>query len=60
MGVFLLFNHDIELACDEAVVRKIKGDYRSAYAMTLVGVEERRRGFPLCTVTLAKMLLKKG
>ncbi len=43
--LFLLYNRDIEFACDEAVVRKMKGDCRSAYAMALIGMEERRRGF---------------
>ncbi len=43
--LFGLYNRDIELACDEAVVRKMKGDCRSAYAMALIGMEERRRGF---------------
>lgn len=43
--LFGLYNRDIELACDEAVVRKMKGDCRSAYAMALIGMEEKRRGF---------------
>lgn len=43
--LFLLYNRDIELACDETVLRKMKGDCRSAYAMALIGMEERRRGF---------------
>ncbi|MDE7231397.1 MAG: M56 family metallopeptidase [Oscillospiraceae bacterium] len=43
--LFLLYNRDIELACDEAVVRKMKGDCRSSYAMALIGMEEKRRGF---------------
>lgn len=43
--LFLLYNRDIELACDEAVVRKMKGDCRSAYAMALIGMEEKQRGF---------------
>lgn len=42
--LFLLYNRDIELACDETVVRKIKGDCRSAYALALIGMEERQRG----------------
>lgn len=43
--LFVLYNRDIELACDEAVVRKLDGDHRSAYAMALIGMEERQRGF---------------
>lgn len=43
--LFRLYNRDMELACDEAVVREMKGDCRSVYAMTLIGMEEKRRGF---------------
>ena len=43
--LFRLYNRDMELACDEAVVREMKGDCRSIYAMTLIGMEEKRRGF---------------
>ena len=45
--MYALYNRDIELACDEAVVRKINADCRSAYAMALIGMEEERRKFSL-------------
>lgn len=43
--VWLMFrqvNADMEMTCDEGVLRYLKGDYRSAYAMTLIHMEERR------------------
>lgn len=39
--MYALAERDIELACDEAVLRRM-GDGRAAYAMTLIGLEERR------------------
>lgn len=47
--MYILANRDIELACDECVIREF-GDYeRSAYAMVLIRMEERKSGFtPLC------------
>lgn len=45
--MFALYNRDIELACDEAVVRKNNADCRSDYAMALIGMEEERRKYSL-------------
>lgn len=42
--LFLLYNRDIELACDEAVVKNVGGDCRSDYAMALIGMEETQSG----------------
>ncbi len=44
-AMWLLANRDIELACDEAVVRRIGRDARSSYARTLIGMEEARGSF---------------
>lgn len=38
----ILINRDIELACDEAVVRNFGGSHKSAYALTLIGLEEKK------------------
>ena len=47
--MYFLFNRDMELSCDELVVRRFGEDTRSAYAMALIGMEERKSGFmPLC------------
>lgn len=45
----VLANRDIEHACDETVVRQFKGANKSAYAMTLIGLEEKKSHLtPLC------------
>lgn len=47
--MFLLVNRDIELACDEAVLKESGGGTKSDYAMALIGLEERKsRLMPLC------------
>ena len=43
--LFVLFNRDIELACDECVIRRFGGNDRAAYARTLISMEERRNNF---------------
>ena len=41
-----LANRDIELRCDETVVRRFGLGKKSAYALTLIGMEETRTGLP--------------
>ena len=48
-GMYILANRDIELSCDEAVVRHFGSDTRASYAKVLISMEEKRSGFaPLC------------
>ena len=48
-AMYVLANRDIELSCDEAVVRTFGGSVRSDYALTLIGLEENKsRLSPLC------------
>ncbi len=42
--MYILFNRDIELACDESVIRHFGGGDRKSYAMTLISMEEQRSG----------------
>ena len=47
--MYVLANRDIELSCDEAVIRQFGERTKSAYAMTLIRMEETRSGLtPLC------------
>lgn len=47
--MYLLANRDLEISCDEAVVRSFGVAARSAYAHTLIAMEEKkRRQMPLC------------
>ncbi len=46
-GVWLMYflcNQDLEFACDEEVVRCSGREFRSAYALTLIHMEERKSG----------------
>lgn len=42
--MYILFNRDIELSCDETVVRRFGESTKSAYAMTLIYMEEAKSG----------------
>lgn len=42
--MYALANRDLELSCDEAVVRQLGPDRRRAYAAALIRMEERRGG----------------
>lgn len=43
--MYVLANRDIELSCDETVVRTCGETIKSAYALTLIGLEEKKGGF---------------
>ena len=48
--MYVLANRDIELACDEAVIRRFGRGARASYARVLIGMEEARSGLaPLCS-----------
>lgn len=48
--MWVLCNRDIELSCDERVVKACGGDARRAYALTLICMEERKGAMhPLCS-----------
>lgn len=48
-AMYVLANRDLELSCDEMVLRRFGGDVRGAYARVLIRMEERRRGVqPQC------------
>lgn len=42
--MYILFNRDIELSCDESVVRRLGLAERSAYAKMLISMEARKSG----------------
>ena len=47
--MYVLANRDIELSCDEAVIRQFGENTKTAYAMALIRIEETRNGLtPLC------------
>lgn len=47
--MYILFNRDLELSCDETVVRRVGMDIKSVYATALISMEEKKSGLtPLC------------
>ena len=47
--MYILANRDIELSCDEAVVRLFGENAKTDYAQALISMEETRSGLtPLC------------
>lgn len=54
--MWILFNRDVEISCDECVVRHMGESSRSAYAMLLIQMEAERSGIaPLCSGLLFKI-----
>jgi len=48
--MYLLSNRDIELSCDESVIRQFGEKTRAEYALLLISMEEKRGVFaPLCS-----------
>ncbi len=47
--MYILFNRDLELSCDETVVCRFGMDIKSVYATALISMEEKKSGLtPLC------------
>lgn len=42
--MYVFFNRDLELACDETVVRQLGEEEKAAYAMALIEMEEEKSG----------------
>lgn len=57
--MYLLASRDLELSCDGAVVRQFGKDVRAAYALTLVGLEEKRAHFTPLASSFAKNALEE-
>lgn len=48
--MYVLANRDIELSCDEAVIRLFGESTRSSYAMAIIQMAEVKSGItPLCS-----------
>ena len=43
--MYVLANRDLEFACDETVIQSLGDMSKSAYVLTLIGLEERKSGF---------------
>lgn len=57
--MYLLASRDLELSCDESVVRMYGKEARAPYALTLVGMEERRAHLTPFASSFAKNALEE-
>lgn len=57
--LYWLGNRDLELSCDAAVVRRVGREYRAAYALALLALEEKRSGLLPCFSRLSRNFLEE-
>lgn len=57
--MYLLANQDMELACDEAVIRALGEGARSSYALTLIELQEKRSFFTPLVNSFSKNALEE-
>ena len=58
-AMYVLFNRDIELSCDESVVRQFGDTSKVSYAKALITMEEKKRGLPSLSNTFSKNAIEK-
>lgn len=57
--MFIIANRDIEISCDEAVIRMLGDCEKQTYAMTLIRMEERKSGFAAINNNFSKSAIKE-
>ena len=58
--MYILFNRDIELACDESVIRQFGEKSKSAYSLMLINMEATKSGLlPFCN-SFSKNAIEEG
>lgn len=57
-AAYVLFCRDIELACDENVIRDMKSDEKKAYSHALVSLSLRRRLISACPLAFGESSIK--
>ena len=58
-AMYIFFNRDIELSCDESVVRQFGDNSKVSYAKALITMEEKRRGLPSLCNNFSKNAIEK-
>jgi len=58
-AMVLLANRDIELACDEAVLKLLGGEAKAGYALALLRMEERKSGLSMAGSHFSKNSLEE-
>lgn len=57
--MYLLLNRDLEISCDEEVVRHFGEDTKSGYARALIGMEEKKAGLPSFSNGFGKIAIEE-
>lgn len=57
--MYIFFNRDLELYCDETVIRRFGEEEKSAYAMTLIEMEEEKSRFILLGNNFSKNAIEE-
>ena len=57
--MYIFFNRDLELYCDETVIRRFGEEEKSAYAMTLIEMEEEKSGLVLLGNNFSKNAIEE-
>lgn len=57
--MYILTNRDIELSCDEKIVLTFGETMKSTYALTLIGLEEKKSGFSPLSTNFAKNAIEE-
>jgi beta-lactamase regulating signal transducer with metallopeptidase domain len=57
--MYILLNRDIEISCDEKVVRELGGTPKSAYALMLIGMAERKGAISPLYSSFSKYAIKE-
>lgn len=56
--MYVFFNRDMELSCDEAVIRHFGREARAAYAMTLIAMAEKQSGPGLLYISFSNNVME--
>ena len=56
---YLLLCRDIELACDESVIKKLGADYKKAYSQALLDCSVNRRTIAACPVAFGEVGIRQ-
>ena len=58
-GMYILFNRDVEISCDEAVVNMLGEKSKQDYALTLISMIERKRHLPVLYNNFSKYAIEE-
>jgi len=58
-AMYFIFNRDLEISCDETVIKMFGKASKQDYALTLIGMAERRNGLPVLYSNFSKYAIEE-